>query len=269
MLRRVDNGLMSRFLVNKAPLGQIIEAHHPKGKFLLEPDAACAVFVAGGTGLGPIRPLMHQALLLKQEVHLLYAAYNAAEAPYYYECKALAAANPAFHFHFYQSTFPNPHRLSASAFERFLNNITESRAVAHYYFCSPYTLMRSLKLVLGYQRIPVGQIHTEQFQAQALPATRPTQPFETCTAHVAATAGQAASFLVRRGEYVLNEALRHQIALPYSCKGGICGSCVARLSQGQVVMVRNEVLSEKELEADLFLTCTALPMSNEIFFHYE
>lgn len=268
LIRRIDNGQMSRYLVETAKPGQTFQAHSPKGKFTLAEPAETHIFIAGGTGIAPIRPLVHQAVAENKQVHLLYASGNASTAPFYVELENLAHVYPTFHFHFFQSHFPHPRRLSPAAFDSYLRSSLREAPNAHYYLCGPYGLMRSLMLVLGYEQVPPSNIHIEYFQAQSLTTTRPLQPFEAASATVISAGNQNQVFTIQKGDYVLNEALRQHIALPYSCKGGVCGSCAARLTSGRVEMTRNDVLSDDELHAGLFLTCTALPMTDEIVFDY-
>lgn len=54
---------------------------------------------------------------------------------------------------------------------------------------------------------------------------------------------------------ILQAALDHDIQLPYSCRSGRCSSCVAKCIKGKVKMSNNEVLTEKDLENGLVLTC--------------
>jgi ring-1,2-phenylacetyl-CoA epoxidase subunit PaaE len=54
---------------------------------------------------------------------------------------------------------------------------------------------------------------------------------------------------------ILQAALNNDIQLPYSCRSGVCASCVAKCIKGKARMSRNEVLTEKDIEAGLVLTC--------------
>jgi ferredoxin len=57
--------------------------------------------------------------------------------------------------------------------------------------------------------------------------------------------------------------------LPFACKGGVCGTCRARLVSGEVRMRRNFALEQAELDAGFVLTCQSLPVSEELTVDYD
>ena len=68
---------------------------------------------------------------------------------------------------------------------------------------------------------------------------------------------------------VLDVALENDIDAPYSCQGGICSTCIARLKKGSVKMENNQILTEEEIKDGLTLTCQAIPASNSIIIDYD
>jgi ring-1,2-phenylacetyl-CoA epoxidase subunit PaaE len=63
---------------------------------------------------------------------------------------------------------------------------------------------------------------------------------------------------------ILEAALKQGIDAPYSCQGGICSSCLARVTEGTAEMTKNSILSDKEVADGLILTCQAHPTSATI-----
>jgi ring-1,2-phenylacetyl-CoA epoxidase subunit PaaE len=57
--------------------------------------------------------------------------------------------------------------------------------------------------------------------------------------------------------------------LPYACKGGVCGTCRARLLDGKVTMRRNYALEAAELDAGYVLTCQSLPCTEQVTVDYD
>ena len=57
--------------------------------------------------------------------------------------------------------------------------------------------------------------------------------------------------------------------LPFACKGGVCGTCRARVSDGEVRMRRNYALEESELDAGYVLTCQSLPVTDTVTVDYD
>ena len=68
---------------------------------------------------------------------------------------------------------------------------------------------------------------------------------------------------------ILEAALDEDIDAPYSCQGGICSSCVARLKEGEATMRQNNILTDSELAEGLILTCQAHPTTATIVVDYD
>ena len=76
-------------------------------------------------------------------------------------------------------------------------------------------------------------------------------------------------FRVPDGGLVVDAALAAGVRVPYSCKGGMCCTCRAKLVEGEVVMLRNFSLEGWEVEAGFVLTCQAQPRSNRVVLDYD
>ena len=74
---------------------------------------------------------------------------------------------------------------------------------------------------------------------------------------------------VAEGEAVLDAALRAGLDLPFSCRGGMCSTCRARLTEGSVAMAVNYALERWETEAGFVLTCQARPTSPLVVVDYD
>ena len=68
---------------------------------------------------------------------------------------------------------------------------------------------------------------------------------------------------------ILDAALNAKLDVPYSCQGGICSSCIARIKTGKATMQTNQILTDSEVEEGLILTCQALPKSDQITVDYD
>ena len=76
-------------------------------------------------------------------------------------------------------------------------------------------------------------------------------------------------FTVPPGGHVVDAALAAGIRVPYSCKGGMCCTCRARLLEGQVEMTLNYSLEPWEIERGFILTCQAVPKSERLVVDYD
>ena len=68
---------------------------------------------------------------------------------------------------------------------------------------------------------------------------------------------------------ILELALENNIDAPYSCQGGICSTCLARIVKGSVTMDNNQILTDDEVEEGLILTCQSRITSNQIEVSYD
>tara|TARA_E500000178_G_scaffold44437_1_gene39692 strand:- start:1890 stop:2171 length:282 start_codon:yes stop_codon:yes gene_type:complete len=68
---------------------------------------------------------------------------------------------------------------------------------------------------------------------------------------------------------ILELALENDIDAPYSCQGGICSSCLAKLNKGSVKMDNNQILTDDEVDNGYILSCQARPTSDEVEINYD
>ena len=68
---------------------------------------------------------------------------------------------------------------------------------------------------------------------------------------------------------ILELALENDIDAPYSCQGGICSTCLAKLNKGSVKMDNNQILTDDEVEDGYILSCQARPTSGEVEVNYD
>ena len=67
-----------------------------------------------------------------------------------------------------------------------------------------------------------------------------------------------------KNKTILDTAIENDIDAPYSCKGGACATCIAKLNSGSVELEQNFILTDTELDEGMILTCQSYPTSNEL-----
>ena len=80
---------------------------------------------------------------------------------------------------------------------------------------------------------------------------------------------QKTTFIMSQTDDILAANLRNNIDAPYSCQGGVCSSCLAKVTEGKAVMVKNSILTDGELEEGLILTCQAHPTTPKITIDFD
>ena len=77
------------------------------------------------------------------------------------------------------------------------------------------------------------------------------------------------NFKSKSKKNILDELLANGVDAPYSCRNGICSSCVCKVIKGEVIMSENQVLSKDEVEDGLILSCQSLPKSKKIILNFD
>ena len=138
-----------------------------------------------------------------------------------------------------------------------------------WFLCGPFDLVTTLHEVLVADGVDPGTIHTELFHAEAPPQSAAVETSTTGTEVTATLGGLRTSFTAQPGEHVLDALLRVRGDAPYACKGGVCGTCRAHLTEGAVSMDANWALEPDELERGYVLTCQSRPQTDRLVLDYD
>ncbi|QIX61897.1 ferredoxin--NADP reductase [Hymenobacter sp. BT18] len=271
-VKRVENGLISRWLVDEARLGDQLLTSGAAGFFTLpQPPAALQelVLVAAGSGITPVYGLLKTALYTQPEARILLVYSNRAPATTLFREELLALQrqfSQRLQLELLYSVDANlgRARLHKPLLEELVRRFAPSSwPTTLAYVCGPLDFMRMATYALHALGLPLSHIRRELFTPAAAPV-----------AHVPPDTDQHPVTLSWRGqEYVLQvqypttilRAARQQgLRLPHSCEAGQCGNCVARCTQGTVWMSINEVLTDQELARGLVLTCTGYPVAGPV-----
>ena len=76
-------------------------------------------------------------------------------------------------------------------------------------------------------------------------------------------------FTMEKSDTVLAASLRNHLDAPYSCQGGVCSSCIAKVTEGNAVMSKNSILTDSEIKEGFVLTCQAHPTTPTIKIDYD
>ena len=77
------------------------------------------------------------------------------------------------------------------------------------------------------------------------------------------------SFTMKQTDDILASALRNDIDAPYSCQGGVCSSCLGKVTEGKAIMSKNSILTDAEVSDGFILTCQAHPTTSKISIDYD
>jgi ring-1,2-phenylacetyl-CoA epoxidase subunit PaaE len=288
-VREVPGGAISGWLVREVRPGDRIEVQPPAGSFALgaESDPGRHVLIAAGSGITPILSIAASALARSEtRATLLYGNRRAESVMFADEVADLKDAyTDRLQLVHVLSREPQEvelfsGRLDAARLRRLLPATCDIAAVDHWWLCGPYGMVSDAQAVLAELAVPPQRVHRELFYVEDEPP-EPQQHAEPeepgAPGHGAGPAsavtvildGRATTTSLGRDTPVLDGAQRVRPDLPFACKGGVCGTCRARVRAGQVTMRRNFALDPAEVAAGYVLTCQSVPVSDEVTIDYD
>jgi ring-1,2-phenylacetyl-CoA epoxidase subunit PaaE len=151
-------------------------------------------------------------------------------------------------------------------------SLVPAGSVAHVFLCGPQPMLEGLEKTLMDLGFPRDGVHVERFTPGVGGRARPVRVPEDAAAVAIAEVifeGARTRFPVAAGEAIVDAGHRAGLNLPYSCKGGMCCTCRAKLLDGRVDMTVNYSLEPWETEAGYVLTCQAKPVSERVVVDYD
>jgi ring-1,2-phenylacetyl-CoA epoxidase subunit PaaE len=280
-VREVVGGAVSGWLAREVRPGDVVEVLPPTGTFT--PDLtvpADHVLIAAGSGITPMMSIAASALAAdnKSTVTLLYGNRRSATVMFADEVADIKDAYPArmriIHVLSREPQEVELHsgRLDRGRLAKLLPATVDVPAVDHWWLCGPLGMTTDAAATLADLGVDASRVHRELFWVGDDPPAQAVHDDVTGSEGAAVTVvldGRSSTFTLAPGTSVLDGAQGVRPDLPFACKGGVCGTCRAKLTRGQAVMRRNYALDEHEVGAGYVLTCQALPSTDEITVDYD
>ncbi len=275
-VKRVPGGLMSNHINDNYHAGQEVEAQEPMGLFTTEYNSdrsRHAIFFGGGSGITPLFSIL-KTILQKEpdsKVSLIYGNRREEFIIFREELDQMNEAYPNFELkHILEEPGnadpdftgrPTPDMIAHIYDSLDANDQTEI------YVCGPEGMMDTVADGLQLAGVKDHQIKRESFEAGK------TSPAEV-TGEVAAGEMKSEVIIVLDGEThnltldksrpILEQALKKDLDMPYSCQSGLCTACMGRCIEGEVSVDEAEGLIEEEIAEGYVLTCVGKPVSDKI-----
>jgi ring-1,2-phenylacetyl-CoA epoxidase subunit PaaE len=280
-VRRVDTGLFSEWLVDRLEPGDEVEVAPPAGSFT--PDIAAGShhgLVAAGSGITPVLSIAASVLAAHPDtrVTLLYGNRRTDTVMFTEELADLKNAfGPRLHLLHVLSREPMEAeiftgRLDADKLRVLLGALVDVGGVDHWWLCGPLGMTEAAVEVLRGFGVDRKRVHRELFYVDEPPPelVRADEVVEGETSEVTVVLnGRSTTLTLPRGEAVLDSAQRVRGDLPFACKGGVCGTCRARVTEGEATMRRNFALEDDEVAAGFVLTCQTRPVSAAVTVDFD
>jgi ring-1,2-phenylacetyl-CoA epoxidase subunit PaaE len=279
-VRLLPGGVVSGHIAGLRP-GDPLDVSAPAGHFTTAFDPARSRHYgafAAGSGITPILSIMATALRVEPDSRATIVLGNRASASVMFadELGDLKDRWPArLNVVHVLSREPRPGelvngRLSADRIRALLDAAPLGLAgVDEWFLCGPYGMVVDARGVLAERGVGEGAVHTELFHVDDATVNDVATRTDTDTALTLLLDGRESNVGMTPGETVLDAALRVRGELPYSCRGGVCATCRARLVSGEVHMARTYALRPDEIAAGYVLTCQAVPLTDQLTVDYD
>lgn len=276
-VKKVVNGLISRFILQHWHEGDLVTALPPAGRFSLTPQnlPRDIFFFAAGSGIIPILPQIRH--LLKEESQsyflLVYSNHNEADTLFLSEIEVLEQTYENFRvMHLFsdptERLYEKGHLSNLHAEAIVSRNLRFHKEDAVFMICGPYTYMRMLVFTLGLMHFPKENIRKENYLPEVMRSGAFSEPVFPDRQVLIKLREEVHRVDVTSGSTILQAVLKYGLQPPYSCEGGVCGICAARCKAGKVHMSINEVLTEAEVKDGWVLTCTGYPAKDGTYLEY-
>ncbi|WP_305790698.1 1,2-phenylacetyl-CoA epoxidase subunit PaaE [Actinomadura macra] len=279
-VREIPFGLFSSWLVREVRPGDVIEVMPPVGTFTLGAGTGDHhVLIAAGSGITPVLSIAASALADPScRVTVLYGNRRSGTVMFADELADLKDAHPdRFELVHVLSQEPREAelftgRLDAGRLRALLPRLVPVRDVGHWWLCGPFTMVTGAKSLLQDLGVPPDRVHQELFHVDDVPPepdrARPAVAGPSSEVTIALD-GRSTTTTQPRDATVLEAAQRIRPDLPFACKGGVCGTCRARVVEGAVDMRRNYALDPAEVAAGYVLTCQSIPVTGRLTIDYD
>lgn len=281
-VKRVPNGEFSNWLLGHAEAGDTLTTTNANGRFLLPEKQPDTVFyLAAGSGITPVMSHLKKLFSSNKlpKVVLYYANRDSRhtifksqidpwmqEFPDHFEC-----------LYFFSKEKNAPHAL----YRHLSNELLEQLVRRHFkenltsqifqktlfYLCAPKAMMRMTEMTLRTMGFLEKNILKENFVPEK---HLPVREIDRSKTHsiVAIGRGERIEFQTFEGETILNAALRQGIALPYTCKSGVCFTCLAKCLEGEVDVAFAEA-TKREGAGQMVNTCIGYAVTERVELLYE
>jgi 3-ketosteroid 9alpha-monooxygenase subunit B len=270
-VKRIPQGRVSNWLNAHARAGDVLKVLPPGGLFTLKESTSPLFFFGAGSGITPIIALIKTALATSSRViRLVYANYDPASIIFKAELEELAAAHgdrlQLVHHLDVEVGF-----LDAAGVAR----VAGDRLASDFYVCGPAGFMDTVEKALLGAGVDPARLHFERFvsppdptpgEEQAVTAPSPgSQVPQVISVYLD---GRTREVPYEAGQTILATVQRAGLEPPFSCTEGFCGCCMAKLRSGRVRMIKNDFLSQRELDDGWVLTCQSIPETSTCSVEY-
>ena len=283
-IKRVDGGAFSTYANTELKVGDVLHAMPPQGKFYtpIEPEVAKNYLgFAGGSGITPVLSILKTVLIREPQSTFTLVYANRAVNTIMFREELEDLKNR------YMGRLTVIHILeSGQDMELFEGRVDQDKCNALFkhwiqidtidtaFICGPEPMMLAIAEALKTNGLGEEQIKFELFSESqqgrlAKQEMAKRSEGQKGTEITVIIDGARRSFTMQKGQSVLEAALENGQEAPFSCKAGVCSTCMGKVLEGEVEMISNHALEDYEVERGYVLTCQSYPLSDKLTIDYD
>lgn len=288
-IRPVDGGVFSNWAATALKAGDTLKAMPPDGRFTVhKPRAVHRVGFAAGSGITPILSLMASTLEESptSKFTLVYGNRRMGSVMFNEALQDLkdryASRLTLIHILSRQAQEVPllEGRIDADKVRALIDTLLPVASMDEVFICGPEAMIDVTEKALLDAGVRPDRVHTERFTSPTLDALPAAQRQAAVLGHPAMRAegevaltvlldGKPHELRMNRDERVLDVALNAGLDLPWSCRGGVCCTCRAKVLEGTVQMEKNFTLEPWETDKGFVLSCQARPTTDRVVVSYD
>ncbi len=277
-VKEVEKGKFSVYANKDLKAGDSLEITVPEGKFVLNTNSDhkknYLAFVAG-SGITPVFSMIRSVLEIEKESKfiLVYGNKSKEEAIFKRELDQFSIDfKDRFLVYYVYSKEKNDNAYSGRISADIVNDIVKKKHdqldFDAYFICGPEIMIDLVEDSLSANNVDKDLIKFELFTSTSKKKEIDID-LSGNTAITVILDEEETTFQMSQKDLILNSALAQGLDAPYSCQGGVCSSCLARVTEGSAEMEKNTILNNLEVEEGLILTCQAHPTTSTIKIDYD
>ncbi|WP_063037538.1 ferredoxin--NADP reductase [Nocardia pseudovaccinii] len=264
-VKRTAGGYASNWLCDNAVPGMTIDSLPPAGIFTPDSLDADLLLLAAGSGITPMLSILKSVLAQGTgRCTLIYANRDEESVIFADELRSLTAEHPhrLVVLHWLEAVQGLPSVPT-------LTTLITPWTGRELFVCGPAPFMDAV--VTAADNLGMDRVHVEKFVSISGDPFAETEVEDTDDAAIVEVEldGATNEFAWPRNTVLLDVLLARGMAAPYSCREGACSACVCRVVDGEVKLLRNEVLERADLADGYVLACQAVPVTDAVRVTYE
>jgi ring-1,2-phenylacetyl-CoA epoxidase subunit PaaE len=285
-VKKIAGGAFSSWVNDELKAGDELEVMAPHGSFCWSFDSSARreyVAFAGGSGITPILSLMKTALAMEPHSRftLFYGNRHSMGVMFLEEIAGLKDRymDRLSVYHFLEEEEEEIElfngRLDRAKVETLLSSLVKPENIDTFFICGPGPMMDAVEEALLAKHVEKQRILIERFTTGPLSAAQAAaaRALEEKAAGLKMSVtlnGRRMNITFDPAQHsILDNVRAAGLPAPFACKGGVCATCRAKVTAGEVSMKVNYGLSEQEIADGFVLTCQATPVSEGVALTYD